>query len=85
MSASNSVSWRYIAEVTFGTTPATPTMIEVLRTGGTLDGKTTTVSSKAVRSDRMTQGFFRTGVNSEATMDVEAAYGQFDDLLEAAL
>lgn len=85
MSASNSVSWRYIAEVTYGTTPATPTMIEVLRTGGTLDAKTTTVSSKAVRSDRMTQGFFRTGVNSEGSIDVEAAYGQFDDLLEAAL
>lgn len=83
MSASNSVSWRYIAEVTFGTTPGTPTMVEVLRTGGTLDGKTDTVTSKAVRSDRMTQGIFRTGQRAEGTMDVEFAYGQFDDLLQA--
>lgn len=85
MSASNSVSWRYIAEVTFGTTPGTPTMIEVLRTGGTLDGKTDTVVSKAVRSDRMTQGIFRTGQHAEGSMEVEFAYGQFDDLLQAML
>jgi len=85
MSASNSVSWRYIEEVTFGTTPGTPTMKEVLRTGGSLDGKTDTVTSKAVRSDRMVQGFFRTGQHAEGSMEVELAYGQFDDLLEAAL
>lgn len=85
MSASNSVAWRYIEEVTFGTTPGTSTWVELARTGGSLDGKTDTVTSKAVRSDRMVQGFYRTGQHAEGSMEFELAYGQFDDLLEAAL
>lgn len=85
MSASNSVAWRYIEEVTFGTTPGTSTWVELARTGGSLDGKTDTVTSKAVRSDRQIQGFYRTGQHAEGSMEFELAYGQFDDLLEAAL
>jgi len=85
MSASNSVAWRYIEEVTFGTTPGTSTWVELARTGGSLDGKTDTVTSKAVRSDRMVQGFYRTGQHAEGSMEFELAYGQFDDLMEAAL
>jgi hypothetical protein len=83
MSSSNQVSWRYIREVTAGTTPGTPTMKEVLRTGGSLMGKTDTVKSNAVRSDRMTQGLFRVGQHAEGSLEVELAYGQFDDLLES--
>lgn len=82
---SNRVSWRYIAEVTFGTTPSTPTMIEVLRTDGSLDAVTETVVSEAVRSDRMRQGLFKVGERSEGSFSAELAYGQFDDLLQAVL
>jgi hypothetical protein len=85
MSSSNQVSWRYIRESTAGTTPGTPTMKEVLRTGGSLSGKTDTVKSNAVRSDRMTQGLFRVGQHAEGSLEVEMAYGQFDDLLESML
>lgn len=82
---SNRVSWRYVAESTFGTTPATPTMIEVLRTDGSLDAVTETVVSEAVRSDRMRQGLFKVGEHSEGSFSAELAYGQFDDLLQAVL
>lgn len=85
MGESNRVSVRLIEEVTFGTTPDTPTLEEILRTGGGLKGVTETVVSNAVRSDRMRQGMFRTGQHVEGGYDFELAYGQFDTLLEGAL
>ena len=38
MSASNSVSWRYIAEVTFGTTPSTQDTVRALADAGEPEG-----------------------------------------------
>lgn len=82
---SNQVSWRYIAEVTFGTTPGTPTMKEVLRVSGEINGVNDTVVSNSVRSDRMRQGNFLVGQHVEGNLECELAYGQYDDLIEAVL
>lgn len=85
MGETNRVSVRYIEEVTPGTTPGTPTMQEVLRTGGGFRGLTDVVESQSVRSDRMVNGLYRTGQHAEGSVQFEAAYGQFDDLVEGAL
>jgi hypothetical protein len=84
-SESNRVSWRFIAEVTFGVTPTTPTMLEILRTDGEFTAVTETVVSESVRADRMRQGLHRVGQHNEASFSAEFAYGQYDDLFQAVL
>jgi len=85
MSQSNRVSVRYVEETTFGTTPSTPTMIELLRTDGGLEGKIDTAESKSARADRMIQGLFQVGRNGAGNFKHELAFGQFDDLIRAAV
>lgn len=81
----NQVSWRYIFESTYGVTPGTPTLKEILRAGGGLQGLTDTIRSNNVRTDAMRQGIIRVGQHAEGGPEVELAYGQYDDLLEAML
>ncbi len=85
MGESNRARILYVAESTWGETPATPTMIEVLRTGGSLQGKTETALSNVVRNDRMRNKVYRTGKSASGSIEVELAYGQLADFLEAGL
>jgi len=77
-------SMAYIAETTFGTTPATPVFKPLRHTGTTLGLSKDNLQSEELRSDRQI-ACFRHG-NKQVGGDVssELTYTDFDDFLEAA-
>lgn len=77
-------SMAYVAETTFGTTPATPVFKPLRHTGVTLGLTKDNLQSEELRSDRQI-ACFRHG-NKQVGGDVssELSYTDFDDFLEAA-
>lgn len=75
----------YVNEVTFGTTPGTPSMLELRNTGTTLKATKDAFVSEEIRNDRqivdMRHGLKKIG----GDINFELCYGAFDDFLEAAL
>lgn len=74
-----------IAEVTWGTTPATPNMTKGRFTDLSLEPMMGMVESKEIRADRMTSDVRGTTLNGEGEWGFELCPGDFDDMLEAAL
>ena len=74
-----------VAEATFGTTPATPTFLEMRRISGNMRTKKTTVVSDELHLDRNVRGEYQTGQDPDGSYGFELSYGSFDDLLAAAL
>jgi hypothetical protein len=86
MSASGPLTGvRYIAEVTYGVTPATPTMLTVRMLDTSLNLKKETFQSNEIRSDRqisdLRHGLRTVGGNISAELSLTA----FDGLLEMAM
>lgn len=76
----------YVAEATFGVTPATPSFktFRTTRGAGLRTNKATTKSDE-LRADRNTAALIQTGQGVSGDYPVELSYGTFDDLLEGAL
>ena len=75
----------YVAESTFGTTPGTPSMIELRNTGTTFATRKDNFVSNEIRNDRQVVDL-RHGVRrADGDINFELSYGAFDDFLEAAL
>lgn len=75
----------YVPEVTFGTTPGTPSMLELRNTGTTLAVRKDNFVSEEIRADRQIVDL-RHGVRrADGDINVELCYGAHDDFLEAAL
>jgi hypothetical protein len=74
-----------IAEVTWGTTPATPNMTKTRFTDVSLDPVMSMIESKEIRADRMTSDVRGTTLNGEGDIGFELCPGDFDDLMEAAM
>lgn len=83
--ASNNAVLRYIEEVTFGTTPATPALSTIRYTGESLNYNISNVTSQEIRNDRMVADLVQTSADASGDVNVEWSYGTFDDFLEAAL
>lgn len=76
-------SLAYIAEVTYGTTPATPAFSDIRHLGTTLALSKNTFESEELRGDRQI-AHFRHGARSVGgDIPFELSYGTFDDFLEA--
>lgn len=75
----------YVSEVTFGTTPATPTFLEIRRTNGNLRTKKTTAVSEEIHLDRNVRAEYQLAQDVEGSYDFELSYGSFDDLLAGAV
>lgn len=75
----------YVAEATFGTTPATPTFKILRVTGGGLRSNKATVTSSELRADGNVADEMMVGVDVSGTYPVEVSYSTLDDMLEAAL
>lgn len=75
----------YVAEVTYGTTPATPAMTPIRHNTTSLGLSKETFQSAEIRSDRQITDF-RHG-NKQVGGDIvgELSYGTYDDFLEATL
>ena len=82
---SNRTALRYVAEVTEGTTPATPALSEIRYTGESLGYNISNTRSNEIRSDRNVADLIRTGAEAAGDINFEMSYGSFDSLLEAAL
>jgi hypothetical protein len=75
----------YIAETTWGTIPATPTFLEIRRTGGNLETKKTTVESDELHLDARPRAVYQVGQDVSGTYQFELSYGSFDDMLAGVL
>lgn len=75
----------YISEVTWATTPATPTFLEMRRTNGGLQTKKTTVESEQINLYRRTPAVYQTGQDVAGSYDLEFSYATLDDMIAAAL
>lgn len=75
----------YIPEITWGVTPATPTMTFMRLTGNTLNLEKPLFESQELRQDRQ-RADVRYGVRTvKGNLDSEALYGDEDPFLEAVL
>lgn len=75
----------YIAEVTRGTTPATPTMKPIRKTSCSLSQDREGFQSETLRDDRAITDYRLGAYKVGGDIGVELAYGEFDDLLEAVI
>ena len=76
----------YVAETTFGTTPTTPTMLELRHNGGfALNLTKSTLTSEQLNARRQVD-YVRHGLPQVGgDIPVELAYGAFDDFLESLM
>ncbi|WP_020187794.1 phage tail tube protein [Methylopila sp. 73B] len=76
----------YVAEATYGVTPATPSFktFRTTRASGLSTRKTTAVSDE-IRADRNVVDEAQLGQDASGDYPVELSYGSFDDFLEALL
>jgi len=78
-------SLHYIAEVTYGTTPATPTWTPLPHTGTTLALSKDGIESEKLRGDRQVEDFRHGNKSIGGDVTSEMEYGAFDDILEAVM
>ena len=74
----------YIAEVTEGTTPATPVFKTLRYTSESLKAAKNSLQSNEIRSDKNIADIIAAGESISGGIDAEMSYGTFDDLIEAA-
>lgn len=75
----------YIAEVTLGTTPATPALVLVSMTGFKPELKKDGNASGDIRSDRQIVDYRHGRKSVSVGLDVSLKHGVYDDFLESAL
>lgn len=77
-------SLHFVAESTYGTTPATPTWTPCPHTGTTLALTKDGLESEKLRGDRQIEDFRHGNKSIGGDISVELEYSALDDLLEAA-
>lgn len=75
----------YIAEVTYGTTPASPVFLNQRFTSESLNANIENIVSNEIRSDRNVTDLIQVGSNAGGSVDFELSYGSFDAWLESLL
>lgn len=76
----------YVAEVTFGVTPATPTTKYVrAKSGAKFELKRDTFSSKEMSASRQVMGLTYGNRSGSGDVPFELSYASFDDFLEATM
>ena len=84
LASSNRVAVRRIKEVTFGTTPATPTLLNLRYTGESLNYNISNIVSEEIRADRMTSDLIQVQADASGDLNMELSYSSYDDLIEGA-
>lgn len=75
----------YVKEVTYGVTPTTGDHKALRFTGESLNFGFQTDSSKEIRPDRQVTDLTLVGASAQGGINIEASYGEYDDLIAAAL
>lgn len=78
-------SLHYVAETTYGSTPATPSFTPLPHTGTTLAVTKDAIESEKIRGDRQVEDFRHGNKTVGGDISAELEYEAFDDLLEAVL
>lgn len=79
------VQMGYVAETTFGTTPATPQVVLFPMQSTTFDLQKEVINDPTIVPDRMELDERHGNVSSSGNLVVTLQHGQFDDLIEAAM
>lgn len=85
IATSNRTSLRYVDEVTFGTTPATPAFNEIRYTGESLNFNIQNVVSNEIRSDRMTSDLVQVAADVGGDVNFELSEIAFEPIFERVL
>lgn len=85
LSSANRTALYRVRESTWGTTPASPTLIETRYTGESIDENLSFEKSKEIRSDRMVADTILVDSSPSGAFNIEMSYTSFEDLIEAAL
>lgn len=85
MTDSSSTRLAYITEVTYGTTPATPTLLEQRFNSEGLNANIENVTSDEIRADRNVSDLVQVGSAASGPVGFELSYGSFDDWLESLM
>lgn len=75
----------YVEEVTFGTTPANPTLIPIRHTGTTLGLSKDAIESEELREDRQIAHFRHGNKAVSGDINFELSADSFDDFIEAVM
>ena len=78
-------SMRYVAEATYGTTPATPAFKPIRHTSTTLGLSKESLQSEEIRDDRQIADFRHGAYQVGGDMNIELSFASFDDLLAPVL
>lgn len=85
MADTSQVQLRYIKEVTWGTTPATPAWQNMRVTSFDLQPTKESVQSQELRSDRQIPDQIQVGQGASGSADFELSFASFDTFLAAAI
>ncbi len=85
MSSTNRATLGYVAEVTKGTTPASPAIKGMRNTSNGLAFAPTRVASAEIRATRDITDQILTDLNASGPVGIELSFAAYDDFLEAAL
>lgn len=82
---SNRVALRYVAESTWGTTPASPTLEALRFTSESLNYNADFIVSEEIRADRMVPDTVQVSSSADGDVNGELSYATYDDIIEAAM
>ena len=82
---SNRVALRQVAESTWGTTPATPTLEAVRFTSESLNYNADFITSEEIRADRMTPDTIQVSSQAGGDINGEWSYATYDSFIASAL
>jgi len=85
ITSTNFTSLGYEAEVTAGTTPATPAFDQLPTTGGSPQSNLTTAVSEVIRSDRMVDDLILVDNEVSGSINYELSYDPYKPILESLL
>lgn len=81
----NRTALRYVKEVVFGTTPATPVLSALRYLGESINFNQTSITSQEIRPDRTTPDLVRVDAEVAGDMNFEWSFESFDAFIAAAL
>lgn len=85
MASTSETRLAYVAESTYGTTPATPAWTEARFTSESLSPNIETVTSNEIRQDRNVADLIQVGQSAGGDVGFELSYSSFDDWLESLM
>jgi hypothetical protein len=85
LASSNRTAIRRIKEVTFGITPATPTLLDTRYTSESINFNISNIVSDEIRSDRQVSDLIQVQSDASGDLSMELSFSSYDDFIEGAM